>query len=67
MKVKGWIFKDEQWTMNWKACVSFGDKVTDLLTDICDHRVAFATENIQTGVDAFTARLWQTFTINYHI
>ena len=44
---EGWMMKDEGWMMkddNFKLLRGFADRLTDERTDICDCRVAFATE-----------------------
>ena len=56
MKDEGWRMKDEGWSMKhegwwFQAVEGFcrqTDKRTNKRTDICDCRVAFATENIDT-------------------
>ena len=46
---EGWMKNDERWRMNdavwWFQVVEGFWFMTDRLTDICDCRVAFATEN----------------------
>ena len=41
MKVEGWMMQDD----DFKLLRGFGYRQTDRLTDICECRVAFATEN----------------------
>ena len=41
MKVEGWMMKDD----DFKMLMGFASEQTDGLTDICECRVAFATEN----------------------
>ena len=49
VKDEGWMMKDEGWMMKveWlKLLRGFDDKQTEGLTDICECRVAFVTENL---------------------
>ena len=44
----GWMKNDEGWMMkddDFKMVMGFASEQTDGLTDICECRVAFATEN----------------------
>ena len=47
---EGWLKNDEGWMKNelWGMMISsyWGVLVTDRITDICECRVAFATENV---------------------
>ena len=41
---EGWMKNDEGWRMMISSC--WGVLITDRLMDICECRVAFATENL---------------------